>query len=86
MDLSKSIESFYKNLLYTLSDDDDLDASSDLLITAATLIHEHIYREVEASAQGLDKPHRCNLKRNREASHYRDYFHSSNLTYPENIF
>jgi hypothetical protein len=42
MDLTRSIDFFYKNMVATSSDDHDSDTSSDLMTDAASLIHEHI--------------------------------------------
>jgi hypothetical protein len=74
MELSKSIQTFYKNVTES-SLDEEADVDTELMMAAAMLLHEHTSRLVYRSSV---KGHKPNVKRNREKGHYqlyRDYFH-----------
>jgi hypothetical protein len=74
MELSKSIETFYKNVIES-SSDEEANNDTKLMMVAAMLLHEHTSRSVfRGSVKGC-KP---NVKRNHERGHYqlyREYFH-----------
>jgi hypothetical protein len=74
MELSKSIQIFYKKVIESSSDEES-DDDSELMMATSTLLHEHTLRLVY---RGSVKGHKANVKRNREKGHYqlyRDYFH-----------
>jgi hypothetical protein len=74
MELSKSIQMFYKNVIESLSDE-EADDDTELMMVVAMLLHEHTSRPVYRGSVMGCKP---NVKRNRERGHYqlyRDYFH-----------
>jgi hypothetical protein len=74
MELSKSIEMFYKNVIES-SSDEEADDDTKLMMVAAMLLHEHTSRSV---FRGSVKGRKPNVKRNHERGHsqlYREYFH-----------
>jgi hypothetical protein len=78
MELSKSIQTFYKNVIES-SSDEEADDDTELMMAAAMLLHEHTLRPV---FRGSVKGRKPNIKRNCERGHYQlyhDYFH---LTHP----
>jgi hypothetical protein len=84
---NSSIEFFYKHVIDTSSDSDS-DDGTEILMVAATLIHEHNERQMPRFG-GSTRPHMSNLKRDQEGGHvqlYKDYFHPTDPLYPEHIF
>jgi hypothetical protein len=74
MELSKSIQTFYKNVIES-SSDKEADDDTELMMAVAMLFHEHTLRPV---FRGSVKGRKPNVKCNRERGHYqlyRDYFH-----------
>jgi hypothetical protein len=74
MELSKSIQRFYKNVIES-SSDEEADDDTELMMAATMLLLEHTSRPVY---RGSIKGRKPNVKRNRESGHYqlyRDYFH-----------
>jgi hypothetical protein len=74
MELSKSIQTFYKNVIES-SSNEEADDDTELMMAATMLLHEHTSRPVY---RGSVKGRKANVKRNRERGHYqlyRDYFH-----------
>jgi hypothetical protein len=74
MELSKSIQMFYKNVIESSSDEES-DDDSEKRMAATMLLHEHTSRLVH---WGSVKGRKANVKRNRERGHnqlYRYYFH-----------
>jgi hypothetical protein len=62
---------FYKNVIDTSSDDESGN-DSDQLMAAATLTHEH--NELQRPGhRGSTRPHKDNVKRNREDGRHRLY-------------
>lgn len=58
------------------------------MMAAASIIHEHTKRQ-RPILRGSTRPHKANIKRNREAHHYKflkDYFHPTNLIFSEHLF
>jgi hypothetical protein len=77
MELSKSIQTFYKTVI-ELSSDEVSDDDFELMMAAAMLLHEHTSMPVYRGSVKSRKP---NAKHNREKGHYQlyhDYFHPSN--------
>jgi hypothetical protein len=74
MELSKSIQTFYKNVIKSSSDKEAND-DTEMMMVAAMLLHEHTSRPMY---RGSVKGRKANVKRNRERGHYQlycDYFH-----------
>jgi hypothetical protein len=74
MELSKSIQTFYKNVIES-SFDEEADDDTELMMAAAMLLHEHTSRPV---FRGSIKGRKPNVKRKSKRGHYkfyRDYFH-----------
>jgi hypothetical protein len=74
MELSKSIQMFYKNVIES-SSDGEVDNDTELMMAVAMLLREDTSRPVY---MGSVKVRKANVKRNRERGHYqlyRDYFH-----------
>jgi hypothetical protein len=46
MDFTRSIGFFYKNMVDSLLDDEDSDASFKLMMAATSIIHEHTERQM----------------------------------------
>jgi hypothetical protein len=85
MDLSKSIQMFYKNFIES-SLNEDSDDDSELMMAAAILLHEHSSKPVH---KGSVKGHATNVKCKREKSHYqlyRDYFYPTKPIYDAQTF
>jgi hypothetical protein len=66
MELSKSIQTFDKNVIES-SLDEETDDDTKLMMAAALLLHEHTSRPVYRGSVKGCKP---NVKRNRERGHY----------------
>jgi hypothetical protein len=62
MELSKSIQIFYKKVIESSSDEES-DDDSELMMATSTLLHKHTLRLVY---RGSVKGHKANVKRNRE--------------------
>jgi hypothetical protein len=74
MELSKSIQTFYKNVIES-SSNEEADDDTELMMAATMLRHEHTSRPVY---RGSVKGRKANVKRNRERGHYQlyhNYFH-----------
>jgi hypothetical protein len=85
MELSKSIQMFYKNVIES-SSDEEADDDTELMMAAAMLHHEHTSRPV---FRGSVKGHKPNVKRNRERGHYqlyREYLHPTHLIFDAQRF
>jgi hypothetical protein len=85
MDLSKSIQIFYKNVIES-SLDEDLDDYSELMMATTILLHENGSRPIHS---GLVKGHVANVKCKCEEGHYQlyqDYFHPTKPIYDEQTF
>jgi hypothetical protein len=85
MELSKSIQTFYKNFIES-SSDEVADNDTELMIAVAMLLHEHTLRPV---FRGSVKGRKPNVKRNCERGHYqlyRDYFHPTHPIFDAQIF
>jgi hypothetical protein len=65
MELSKSIQTFYKNFIES-SSDEVADNDTELMIAVEMLLHEHTLRPV---FRGSVKGRKPNVKRNRERGH-----------------
>jgi hypothetical protein len=84
MNLSKSIDFFYNNIINTASQDES-DNDSDLHIAATTLMHEHT-EALRPTYKGSMSPRKGNVKHNRKAGHrriYTNYFHDSSPLFVE---
>jgi hypothetical protein len=69
MELSKSIQTFYKNVIESLSHK-EADDDTELMMAVAMLFHEHTLRPVFTGSVKGCKP---NIKCNRERGHYQHY-------------
>jgi hypothetical protein len=78
MELSKSIQTFYKNVIESSSDEKS-DDDTELMMDASMLLHEHTSRPVY---RGSVKGRKPNVKCNREKSHYQLYCDYCHLTNP----
>jgi hypothetical protein len=77
MELSKSIQTFYMDIIES-SSDKEADDDTELMMAAAMLLHEHTSRPAYRGSVKGCKP---NVKHNREKGHYqlyRGYFHPTN--------
>jgi hypothetical protein len=80
MELSKSIQTFYKTIIESMLDEEE-DDDSELMMAATMLLQEHTSRPVY---KGSVKGQNANVKRNREKGHYQlyhDYFHPMKLNF-----
>jgi hypothetical protein len=85
MDLSKSTQIFYKNVI-EFSWDEELDDDSELMMAMAMLLNEHNSRHLH---RGSVKGRATNVKRNCEKGHhqlYQDYFHFTKPIYDAETF
>jgi hypothetical protein len=85
MELSKSIQMFYKNINESSSGEESEDDSK-LLMAAAMLLPEHTSRPVH---RGSVKGRMASVKRKREKGHYQlyqDYFHPTKPIYNAQTF
>jgi hypothetical protein len=85
MELSKSIQTFYKTVIESSSDEES-DDDTELMMATTMLLHEHTSRPVY---RGSVKERGPNDKRNHEKGHYqlhRDYFHPTNPIFDAQSF